>query len=149
MYSSQQKKSNRISALVYEMVNGWKPEGGQRSENSVSITHLTHLKLRRIYVPSGWKLYSRDRTTLRRTFVVFLTEGRKNNFFWGKQMFFSEFFDPGIMFSVWRILQKEQRLSFCINLEVVNFQGRNLWNFWLEFWDKRWPHKFILNLTDL
>ena len=26
--------------------------------------------------------------------VVFSTEGRKNNFFWGKQMFFSEFFWP-------------------------------------------------------
>ena len=32
---------------------------------------------------------------------------------------------------------------------LINFQGRNLCDFWLEFWKKRWPHKFILNLTDL
>ena len=31
----------------------------------------------------------------------------------------------------------------------MNLQGRNLRNFWLAFWKKRWPHKFILNLTDL
>ena len=24
---------------------------------------------------------------------------------------------------------------FCINLEVVNFQSRNLCNFWLGFWE--------------
>ena len=44
---------------------------------------------------------------------------------------------------------EEDRLSFCVNLEEVNFQGRNFCNFWLGFWEKRWPHKFILNLTDL
>ena len=27
--------------------------------------------------------------------------------------------------------------------------GRNLEKFWLAFWEKRWPHTFILNLTDL
>ena len=27
--------------------------------------------------------------------------------------------------------------------------GRNLCNFWCGFWEKWWPHKFILNLTDL
>ena len=32
---------------------------------------------------------------------------------------------------------------------LINFQGRNLCNFWLEFWEKRWPHEFILNLIDL
>ena len=31
----------------------------------------------------------------------------------------------------------------------IKFQGRNLGNFWLAFWAKWWPHKFILNLTDL
>ena len=55
---------------------------------------------RRIYVPSGWKLYARDRKTLRRTFVsrgkngCFFDRREKNNFFRGKQMFFSEFFWP-------------------------------------------------------
>ena len=53
-----------------------------------------------IYVPSGWKLYARDRKTLRRTFVsrgkngCFFDRREKNNFFRGKQMFFSEFFWP-------------------------------------------------------
>ena len=53
-----------------------------------------------IYVPSGWKLYARDRKTLRRTFVslwknCFSPFGRKNNhFFLGKQKFASEFFCP-------------------------------------------------------
>ena len=32
---------------------------------------------------------------------------------------------------------------------LINFQGRNPSNFWLAFWEKWWPHKFILNLTDL
>jgi hypothetical protein len=27
--------------------------------------------------------------------------------------------------------------------------GRNPCNFWFAFWEKRWPHKFILNLADL
>ena len=54
----------------------------------------------RIYVPSGWKHYARDRKTLRRTFVsrgkngCFFDRREKNNFFRGKQMFFSEFFWP-------------------------------------------------------
>ena len=34
-------------------------------------------------------------------------------------------------------------------LEVYRGQGRNLRNFWLALWEKRWPHKFIPNLTDL
>ena len=42
--------------------------------------------------------------------------------------------------------QKLQR--FLLSL-LINFQGRNLCNFWLGFWKKRWPHKFILNSTDL
>ena len=29
------------------------------------------------------------------------------------------------------------------------WQGRNPCNFWFTFWEKWWPHKFILNLTDL
>ena len=32
---------------------------------------------------------------------------------------------------------------------LINFQGRNPSNLWLAFWEKRWPHKLILNLTDL
>ena len=32
---------------------------------------------------------------------------------------------------------------------LINFKGRNPSNFWLAFWEKRCPHKFILNLTDL
>ena len=32
---------------------------------------------------------------------------------------------------------------------LINFQGRNPGNFWLAFWEKRWHHKFFLNLTDL
>ena len=32
---------------------------------------------------------------------------------------------------------------------LTNFQCRSLCNFWLGIWKKRWPHKFILNLTDL
>ena len=32
---------------------------------------------------------------------------------------------------------------------LINFQGRNSSNFWLAYWEKRWPYKFILNLTDL
>ena len=55
-------------------------------------------KQKRIYVPSGWKHYARDRKTLRRTFVswgktvVFFDRRKKKQFFQGKQMFFSEFF---------------------------------------------------------
>ena len=32
---------------------------------------------------------------------------------------------------------------------LINFQGKNLGNFWLAFWEKRRPHKCILNLTGL
>ena len=32
---------------------------------------------------------------------------------------------------------------------LINFQSRNPSNFWLAFWEKWWPNKFILNLTDL
>ena len=32
---------------------------------------------------------------------------------------------------------------------LINFQGRNLCNFWLGFWKKRCPHKLILKLTDI
>ena len=28
-------------------------------------------------------------------------------------------------------------------------QGRNPYNFWFIFWEKRWLHKFILKFTDL
>ena len=44
------------------------------------------------------------------------------------------------------------QLDDCVfqsGLNFENFQGRNLRNFWWAFWEKRWPHKFILNLTDL
>ena len=30
---------------------------------------------------------------------------------------------------------------------LINFRGRNVGNFWLAFWMKRWPQKFILNFT--
>ena len=39
--------------------------------------------------------------------------------------------------------------KFCPTLYLINFQPRNPSNFWLAFWKKRWPHNFILNLTDL
>ena len=45
-------------------------------------------------------------------------------------------------------IQTKNYRYFCPN-PIINFQGRNLCNFWLGFWEKRWPHKFILNLTDL
>ena len=32
---------------------------------------------------------------------------------------------------------------------VCTVEGRNPSNFWFAFWEKRWPHKLILNLTDL
>ena len=43
-------------------------------------------------------------------------------------------------------LQKEDRLSFCINLEVVNFQGRNPMFVFLE---KLWLNILVSRLTDL
>ena len=42
-----------------------------------------------------------------------------------------------------------KKLTRFLPYPLINFQGRNLGNFWLAFWEKRWPHKFILNLTDL
>ena len=42
-----------------------------------------------------------------------------------------------------------QKFEGFLPYPLINFQGRNLGNFWLAFWEKRWPHKFILNLTDL
>ena len=42
-----------------------------------------------------------------------------------------------------------QKLPRCLPYPLINFQGRNLGNFWLAFSEKQWPHKFILNLTDL
>ena len=42
-----------------------------------------------------------------------------------------------------------QNLQRFLPYPLINFQGRNLCNFWLEFWEKQWPHKFILNLFDL
>ena len=49
-------------------------------------------------------------------------------------------------FKVSTKVQKEDRLSFCINLDVVNFQGRNP-----KFivWEKLWLDKLVLRLTDL
>ena len=43
-------------------------------------------------------------------------------------------------------LQTEYRLSFCVNLEVVNFQGRNIF---IGILSKLIFHKDILKLTDL
>ena len=34
-------------------------------------------------------------------------------------------------------------------LYCASLQGRNPYNFWLIFWEKRWLHKFILKFTDL
>ena len=42
-----------------------------------------------------------------------------------------------------------QKLTIFLPYPLINFQGRNLGNFWLAFWGKRWPNKFILNLIDL
>ena len=41
---------------------------------------------------------------------------------------------------------QEDRLSFCTNLEVVNFQGRNPM---VIFGEKLWLDNFVLRLTDL
>ena len=46
-------------------------------------------------------------------------------------------------------LPTEHRLSFCVNLEVVNFQGRNLRNIFVGILSKLIFHKDILKLTDL
>ena len=42
-----------------------------------------------------------------------------------------------------------QKLLGFLPYPFINFQGRNPGNNLLAFWEKRWPHKFILNLTDL
>ena len=34
-------------------------------------------------------------------------------------------------------------------LYCATLQGRNLYNFWFLFWEKRWLHKFILKFTEL
>ena len=39
--------------------------------------------------------------------------------------------------------------DFCCSWKFIIGKGRNPGNFWLAFWAKWWPHKFILNLTDL
>ena len=44
------------------------------------------------------------------------------------------------------MLQKEDRLSFCINLEVVNLQDRNPT---FVFWEKLWLDNLVSRLTDL
>ena len=44
---------------------------------------------------------------------------------------------------------KNYPVSSDLKLPLINFQGRNPSNFWLAFWEKRWPLRFILNLTDL
>ena len=43
-------------------------------------------------------------------------------------------------------LQTEHRISFCVNLEIVNFQGRNIF---VGILSKLMFHKDILKLTDL
>ena len=45
-----------------------------------------------------------------------------------------------------KVSTKEDRLSFCINLEVVNFQGRNPT---FVFWEKLWLDNLVSTLTDL
>ena len=42
-----------------------------------------------------------------------------------------------------------QKLPGFLPYSLIYFQDRNSGNFWLAFWHKQWPHKFILNLTDL
>ena len=42
-----------------------------------------------------------------------------------------------------------QNLPRFLPYALIDFQGRNLGNFWMAFWEKRWPHEFILNLSDL
>ena len=47
------------------------------------------------------------------------------------------------------IVSPNQKLQRFLPYPLINYQGRNLCNFWLAFWEKQWTHKFILNLTDL
>ena len=65
---------------------------------------------------------------------------------------------PNIFRKWWRLyFAKDQLNSYWIYEVIVSakiptknykdFQGRNLCNFWIL--EKRWPHKFTLNLTDL
>ena len=42
-----------------------------------------------------------------------------------------------------------QKLQRFLPYPLINFQGRNLCNFWLGFWEKWWPHKLIQNWSDL
>ena len=42
-----------------------------------------------------------------------------------------------------------QKLQGFLPYHLINFQGRNPWNFWLTVWEKRLTHKFIQNFTDL
>ena len=42
-----------------------------------------------------------------------------------------------------------KKLQRFLPYHQINFQNRNLCIFWLGFWKKWWPHKVILNLTDL
>ena len=42
-----------------------------------------------------------------------------------------------------------QKLQRFLPYLLINFQSRNLCNFWLGFWKKWWSHKFILKLIDL
>ena len=43
-------------------------------------------------------------------------------------------------------MQKEDRLSFCINLEVVNLEIKNPT---FVFWEKLWLNNLVSRLTDL
>ena len=42
-----------------------------------------------------------------------------------------------------------QKFEGFLPYPLIKFQGRNLASFWLAFWEKWWPHQFILNLIDL
>ena len=55
-----------------------------------------------------------------------------------------------LRFCIWNDFLKGQLNAEWISaLPLINFQGRNPGNFWLVFWEKHWPHKFILHLIDL
>ena len=78
-----------------------------------------------------------------RTFLIFLlflfrNIGLKSLFY--KQYFFSE--------CNWSELRSEKEY-YLYNSDFNNLPGQNASNFWLAFWEKRRPHKFILHLTDL
>ena len=46
-------------------------------------------------------------------------------------------------------LNANQKFEGFLPYPLIIYQGRNTSNFWLVFWEKLWPHKLILNLTDL